>query len=181
MGPYESVMDGEAIDRMLENMVQEILAAHEDIRRLNLIGIKTRGVFLANRIQSLIKEKKNIEVPTGEIDITMYRDDWTRISSHPVVEATDILFSIDGKKIILVDDVLFTGRTTRAAMDAVIDFGRPDRIESAVLIDRGHRELPIKANYIGKVLETERTDTVNVLVNEYDGEDRVVIQKEAEG
>jgi len=177
MHPYQTVLDADGITRVLKNMTQEILEAHETVGKLNLIGIKTRGVFLAKRIQSIIREIKGVEIPTGEIDITMYRDDWTPISHHPVVEATDILFSIDGKKVILVDDVLFTGRTTRAAMDAVIDFGRPDRIESAVLIDRGHRELPIMADYIGKILETENMEKVNVLLREFDGEDRVVIQQ----
>ena len=105
----------------------------------------------------------------------MYRDDWTRISHHPVVQATDISFSVNQKQIILVDDVLFTGRTTRAAMDALIDFGRPDRIELAVLVDRGHRELPIQANYVGKFVETKRSETINVLLAEQDGEDKVVV------
>ena len=109
------------------------------------------------------------------MDITLYRDDWTRISHHPNVKATDIPFSVDGSQIVLVDDVLFTGRTTRAAMDSLIDFGRPDRIELAVLVDRSHRELPIQANYVGKFVETRRSETVNVLLSEHDGEDRVVI------
>jgi pyrimidine operon attenuation protein/uracil phosphoribosyltransferase len=110
------------------------------------------------------------------MDITLYRDDWTRIGSNPVVKTTNISFSVDKRQIILVDDVLFTGRTIRAAMDAVIDFGRPDRIELAVLVDRGHRELPIQANYVGKFVETKRSETVNVLLKEHDGEDKVVIE-----
>jgi len=181
MHPYQTILDADGIDHVLKNMTLEILEAHDTVGKLNLIGIKTRGVFLAKRIQSKINEIEGIEIPTGEIDITMYRDDWTPISDHPVVAATDILFSIDGKEVILVDDVLFTGRTTRAAMDAVIDFGRPDRIESAVLIDRGHRELPITADYIGKILETDSLETVNVLLHEYDGEDRVVLQRGEKG
>jgi pyrimidine operon attenuation protein/uracil phosphoribosyltransferase len=110
------------------------------------------------------------------MDITLYRDDWTRIGSNPVVKTTNISFSVDKRQIILVDDVLFTGRTIRAAMDAVIDFGRPDRIELAVLVDRGHRELPIQANYVGKFVETKRSETVNVLLKEHDGEDKVFIE-----
>jgi pyrimidine operon attenuation protein/uracil phosphoribosyltransferase len=110
------------------------------------------------------------------MDITLYRDDWTSISPNPVVRATDISFPIDKKQIVLVDDVLFTGRTTRAAMDSLIDFGRPDRIELAVLVDRGHREFPIQANYVGKFIETRRSETVNVLMKEHDGEDKVVIE-----
>jgi pyrimidine operon attenuation protein/uracil phosphoribosyltransferase len=133
-------------------------------------------VFLAKRIQSRIKDIEGIEIPTGEMDITLYRDDWTLISPNPVVKTTDISFSVDEKQIILVDDVLFTGRTTRAAMDAVIDFGRPDRIELAVLVDRGYRELPIQANYVGKFVETRRAETVNVLLEEHDGVDKVVIE-----
>jgi len=141
-----------------------------------LIGIQTRGVYLAKRLQAKIKEIEGVEIPTGDMDITLYRDDWTRISHHPVVQATDILFSVDEKQIILVDDVLFTGRTTRAAMDAVIDFGRPDRIELAVLVDRGHRELPIQADYVGKIVETRRRETINVLLTEHDGKDKVVLE-----
>ena len=114
------------------------------------------------------------------MDITLYRDDWTRISHHPVVQATDILFSVDGKHIILVDDVLFTGRTTRAAMDAIMDFGRPDRIELAVLVDRGHRELPIQADYVGRFVETRRSETINVCLKESDGEDQVLLEKQAD-
>ena len=109
------------------------------------------------------------------MDITLYRDDWTRIGPHPIVRATDIPFSVDGRMVVLVDDVLFTGRTTRAAMDALMDYGRPDRVELAVLVDRGHRELPIQADYVGKTIETRRTETVNVMFDETDGRDRAVL------
>ena len=176
MGKKEVILDKEDIERVITRMTHEILELHKGIENLTLVGIQTRGVYLAKRIRSKINEIEGVEIPTGDIDITLYRDDWTRISHHPVVQDTDIFFSVDGKQIILIDDVLFTGRTTRAAMDAVIDFGRPDRIELAVLVDRGHRELPIQANYVGKQVETDRTDTVNVLLAEHDGEDKVVIE-----
>ena len=171
------LLDAADINRILTRMTHEILEVHRGAANLSLIGIQTRGVYLAGRIQKKIREIEGVEIPTGNMDITLYRDDWTRIGPHPIVQATEILFSVDGRQIILVDDVLFTGRTTRAAMDAVIDFGRPDRIELAVLVDRGYRELPIQANYVGKFIETQRTDTINVLLSECDGEDRVVIER----
>jgi len=170
------ILDAVDIDRKLVRITHEILEVHKGTQNLILIGIQTRGVYLARRIQSRIDEIEGIKLPTGEMDITLYRDDWTRISPNPIVQATNISFSLDGKQIILVDDVLFTGRTIRAAMDAVIDFGRPDRIELAVLVDRGYRELPIQANYVGKFVETRRSETVNVLLSEHDGEDKVVLE-----
>ena len=172
---YETILDAADIDRILARITHKILEVHRGVENLTLIGIQTRGVYLAKRLQVNIKEIEGIEIPTGDMDITLYRDDWTRISHQPVVQATDILFSVDEKQIILVDDVLYTGRTTRAAMDAVIDFGRPDRIELAVLVDRGHRELPIQADYVGKVVETRRREKINVLLSEHDGEDKVVM------
>lgn len=172
---YETILDAADIDRILTRITYKILEVHRGADNLILIGIQTRGVYLAKRLQAKIKEIEGVEIPTGDMDITLYRDDWTRISHHPVVQATDILFSVDEKQIILVDDVLFTGRTTRAAMDAVIDFGRPDRIELAVLVDRGHRELPIQADYVGKIVETRRRETVNVMLSEHDGQDTVVL------
>lgn len=177
MDSINIVIDSADINRKVERITREIIEEHKGVKNLTLIGIQTRGVYLAKRIQSIIKEIEGIEIPTGEMDITLYRDDWTRISPNPVVKTTNISFSVDGKQIILVDDVLFTGRTTRAAMDALMDFGRPDRIELAVLVDRGHRELPIQANYIGKFIETRRSETVNVLLSEHDGEDKVIIQE----
>ena len=177
MSKQDIILDAADIDRIMTRITHKILEMHKGANNLTLIGIHTRGVYLAKRIQSRINETEGVIVPTGDIDITLYRDDWTRISHNPVVQATDISFSVDSKHIILVDDVLFTGRTIRAAMDAVIDFGRPDRIELAVLVDRGHRELPIQANYVGKYVETKRSETVNVLLSEYDGNDQVVIEK----
>jgi pyrimidine operon attenuation protein/uracil phosphoribosyltransferase len=177
MSKSEMVMDAKDIERTIIRMTHRILEVHKGAADLTLIGIQTRGVFLAKRIQDNIRAIEGTTVATGDMDITLYRDDWTRISHHPVVQATDILFSVDGKEIILVDDVLFTGRTTRAAMDAIMDFGRPDRIELAVLVDRGHRELPIQADYVGRFIETRRSETINVGLRENDGEDKVLIDK----
>jgi pyrimidine operon attenuation protein/uracil phosphoribosyltransferase len=132
---------------------------------------------MARRLQKRIHAIEGVEVPVGVLDITLYRDDWTRISHHPVIQATDISFSVDGRDILLIDDVLFTGRTIRAAMDALIDFGRPNRIELAVLVDRGHRELPIQANYVGKSMPTRRAETVNVMLSESDGLDQVILEE----
>ena len=169
------LLNAEDIERVLTRITHEILEAHRGSASLVLIGIQTRGVYLAQRIGERIRSIEGARIPTGAMDITLYRDDWTRISRQPVVKATDIPFSVEGTQVILVDDVLYTGRTTRAAMDALVDFGRPDRIQLAVLVDRGHRELPIQANYVGKTIETRRSETVNVLLEEHDGADRVVI------
>jgi pyrimidine operon attenuation protein/uracil phosphoribosyltransferase len=179
MRSSDTILDATDIDRILIRISHKILEVHKGAEGLALIGIQTRGVFIAQRLHKKIKEIEGVDVPVGQVDITLYRDDWTRISINPVIQATEIPFSVDGKKIILVDDVLFTGRTIRCAMDALIDFGRPDRIELAVLVDRGHRELPIQGNYVGKFVETRRSEMVNVMVTEYDGEDRVVIEKES--
>ena len=170
-----TILDENDIDRILKRMTHRILEVHKGTKDLILIGIQTRGVHIAKRIRENIKTIEAVEVPAGNVDITLYRDDWTRINSHPIVQATDIPFSLDDKQVILVDDVLYTGRTTRAAMDAIIDFGRPQRIELAVLVDRGHRELPIQADYVGKVASTRKEETVNVLMEEIDGKDGAVI------
>ena len=169
------ILDGQEIDRILKRMACEILENHKRTENLALIGIHTRGVFLARRLRQYIKDFDQVELLLGEIDITLYRDDWTQMSSQPVVKTTDIAFSVDNKQVILVDDVLFSGRTVRAAMDQVIDFGRPARIELAVLIDRGHRELPIQSNYTGHSLRTKRRQMVNVLLKECDAEDKVTL------
>ncbi len=170
------ISDAADIDRILTRITHEILEVHKGAENLSLIGIQTRGIYLARRIQSKIEDIEGVNILTGDMDITLYRDDWTRISHQPIVQATDISFSVDKKQIILVDDVLFTGRTTRAAMDALVDFGRPARIELAVLVDRGHRELPIQGNYVGKTVDTRRSETVNVMVSEHDGKDLVIIE-----
>ena len=174
-----SILDQNDIARILMRMTHEILEVHKGAENLVLIGIQTRGVYIAKRICENIFALEGAKVLAGNVDITLYRDDWTRKSMQPVVQATDILFNLDGKQIILADDVLYTGRTIRAAMDAIIDFGRPERIELAVLVDRGHRELPIQADYIGKSIETRRSEFVSVLLTEHDSIDRVIIEEKA--
>jgi len=175
MAEFQQVLDGKEIDRILKRMACEILEAHKNTDNVALVGIHTRGAFLAHRLQKHIKAFDGVELPVGVIDITLYRDDWTQMSAQPVVKTTDISFSVDNKQIILVDDVLYTGRTIRAAMDASIDFGRPSRIELAVLVDRGHRELPIQSNYTGYCIKTKRSEMVNVLLRECDGDDQVTL------
>ena len=163
------------INRILARMAHEILEKHRGTEDLVLIGIRTGGVYLADRLATKILSIDGTAIPRGDLDITLYRDDWTRIGHQPVVQQTELPFSLDDKHVVLVDDVLFTGRTVRAAMDALIDFGRPDRIELAVLVDRGHRELPIQANYVGKHIETIHNNMVNVYLVEHDGRDEVTI------
>ncbi len=169
------ILDKNDIKRILTRITCEIIERHKGVDNLVLIGIHTRGVYLAKRIRDGFADIEGNEIETGTVDITMYRDDWTKISSHPVVKNTEIPFSVEGKQIVLVDDVLFTGRTVRAAMDAVVDFGRPDRIELAVLVDRGYRELPIQADYVGKFIETNLSGSINVLLEEQDNIDAVLI------
>jgi pyrimidine operon attenuation protein/uracil phosphoribosyltransferase len=175
MTAAHTLLDAKDIDLILKRIAHNIIEVHKGSADLALVGIQTRGVYLARRLAAIIETIEGVQVPTGTMDITLYRDDWTRITHHPVVQATDIPFSVDGRQVVLVDDVLFTGRTIRAAMDALMDFGRAARIELVVLVDRGHRELPIMANYVGKVVETRRSETVNVLLTEKDGQDRVVL------
>jgi pyrimidine operon attenuation protein / uracil phosphoribosyltransferase len=175
MGNHREILDGREIDRILQRMASEIVEAHKNTQNVALIGIHTRGVFLARRLKKIVSTLGGGDLAMGDIDITLYRDDWTQMSAQPVVKTTDIAFSVDNKQLILVDDVLYTGRTVRAAMDAVIDFGRPSRIELAVLVDRGHRELPIQSNYTGHCIKTERSEMVNVLLQECDGKDGVTL------
>lgn len=175
MSKDKTIVDALEIDRILKRMAFEILETHKQTQGVALIGIHTRGVFLARRLRDNIQTFAGDLIPVGEMDITLYRDDWTQMNAQPVVKTTDIPFTVDNKKIILVDDVLFTGRTIRAAMDALVDFGRPARIELAVLIDRGHRELPIQSTWAGQSVPTQREQMVNVLLKEHDGEDRVVL------
>jgi pyrimidine operon attenuation protein/uracil phosphoribosyltransferase len=172
----KDILDASDINRIVTRVAHEILEKHKTIETLALIGIQTRGVFLSRRIQSEIRKVEGINIPVGELDITLYRDDWTRLSQHPIVKPTEIQFSVDKKNIILVDDVLFTGRTIRAAMDALLDFGRPARIELAVLVDRGHREFPIQPDYSGRVVDTRYDETINVMLTEHDGVDKVVLE-----
>jgi len=175
MTTEQVILSGPDIDRILTRMTHEILEKHRGTKNLVLIGIRTGGVFLANRIREKILSIEGADIARGDLDINLYRDDWTRIAHQPIVQKTELPFSLDGKQVILVDDVLFTGRTVRAAMDALIDFGRPDRIELAVLVDRGHRELPIQANYVGKCIETIHDTMVNVYLKETTGREEVAV------
>jgi pyrimidine operon attenuation protein/uracil phosphoribosyltransferase len=168
-------MDAARLSRTLARIAHEIVERHPDLERTALVGVRTRGVPLAKRLARLLKAAVGASPRVGALDITLYRDDLTTIAPNPVMKGTDIPFSIDGWTVILVDDVLFTGRTVRAAIDELIDFGRPARIELAVLLDRGHRELPIRANYVGKSLTTSREESVQVMLAEEDGEDRVLL------
>jgi len=174
----EQVVQGEKdIEVALNQICEQLLSRHPQLDEMVLVGIRTGGVFLAERLKRKIVLMGGVDLPLGIIDITLYRDDWTRLSQAPEVKKTEIHFSIEDKNVLLVDDVLFTGRTVRAAIDALLDLGRPRRVELAVLIDRGHRELPICADYVGKTLEISRQDSVNVELTELAGADRVVIER----
>jgi pyrimidine operon attenuation protein / uracil phosphoribosyltransferase len=169
------LMEPDRLDRTLRRMAHEILERHPEAGRLVLVGVRTRGVPLARRLAAHIAQAVGTEPAVGALDITLYRDDLTTIAPHPVIQGTDIPVSIDGRTVVLADDVLFTGRTVRAALDELVDFGRPARIELAVLVDRGHRELPIRADYVGREMGTTRAEIVQVKLRETDGEDRVVL------
>ena len=172
------VLDAARISRSLARIAHEILERNHAIDELAFIGIRTRGVPLARRLAQSIREINQHDVPTGALDITLYRDDLMRtpVGAQPVIRRTEIPFSIDDKRILLVDDVLYTGRTIRAALDALIDFGRPKAIQLVVLVDRGHRELPIRADYVGRNIPTSRTQSVQVRLQEIDGRDEVEVE-----
>jgi pyrimidine operon attenuation protein/uracil phosphoribosyltransferase len=171
-------MDADRIGRSLARIAHEILERNKGVDDLALIGVRSRGVPLAKRLARQIKEITGDEVPTGALDITLYRDDLMRhaVGAQPVVKSTDIPFSIDDRRILLVDDVLYTGRTIRAALDALIEFGRPRLIQLVVLVDRGHRELPIKADYVGRNIPTSPSQSVQVRLTEVDGRDEVEVE-----
>jgi len=172
------VMDADRMSRALTRIAHEILERNRGAGELALVGIRTRGVPIARRLARALKEINGHEVPTGALDITLYRDDLMRnaVGPQPLIRKTEIPFSIDDRKILLVDDVLYTGRTIRAALDALIDFGRPRAIQLVVMVDRGHRELPIKADYVGKNLPTSLSQSVNVRLTEIDGRDEVEVE-----
>jgi pyrimidine operon attenuation protein/uracil phosphoribosyltransferase len=172
------VMDADRMSKTLTRIAHEILERNRGIEELALVGIQTRGVHLARRLAHTIRGINGYDVPTGSLDITLYRDDLMRhaVGAQPVIRSTDIPFSIDDRRILLVDDVLYTGRTIRAALDALIEFGRPRAIQLVVLIDRGHRELPIKADYVGRNVPTAATQSVQVRLVEADGRDEVEIE-----
>lgn len=169
------IMDKDAINKALIRISHEILEKNADTKDLAIVGIRNRGEFLAKRVAEQLKNIEKLDVPVGALDITLYRDDLTQVAEQPVVKETIINFDINGKKIILVDDVLFTGRTIRCALSELIDFGRPKNIQLAILIDRGHRELPIKADYVGKNVPTSLDENIEVKLEETDGTDEVLI------
>ena len=175
-----SIMDADGIRRALIRIAHEITEKNKGVEKVALVGIRTRGVPLAARIAEEIQKIENVKVPTGSLDITLYRDDLTTMGYNPVIHGTEIDFDITGKHIVLVDDVLYTGRTIRAALDAIIDMGRPSSIQLAVLIDRGHRELPIRADYAGKNVPTSRRETIEVTLQEEGKEDEVILGEIAE-
>jgi pyrimidine operon attenuation protein/uracil phosphoribosyltransferase len=169
------IMDSEAIRRALVRIAHEIIEKNKGVEDVVIVGIRTRGVPLAQRIAAEINAIENCEMTVGMLDITLYRDDLSTLGYNPVVHGTDINFDLSGKHVVLVDDVLYTGRTIRAALDAVIDMGRPKTIQLAVLVDRGHKELPIRADYVGKNVPTSQKETIEVVLNEIDGTDEVFI------
>jgi pyrimidine operon attenuation protein/uracil phosphoribosyltransferase len=171
-------MDADRISRSLTRIAHEILERNRGVESVALVGIRQRGVPIAARLAAHLKAIAGVDVPTGALDITLYRDDLMRtpVGPQPLVRRTEIAFSIDGRHILLVDDVLFTGRTIRAALDALIDFGRPSAIQLVVLVDRGHRELPIRADYVGRNIPTSRQQSVQVRLVEIDGRDEVDVE-----
>ena len=174
------VMDADRISRALTRIAHEIVERNKSLEGLALVGIRSRGEHLARRLATALREITGQDVPTGALDITLYRDDLMRhtVGPQPLVRLTEIPFSIDDRRILLVDDVLYTGRTIRAALDALIDFGRPKVIQLVVLVDRGHRELPIKADYVGKNIPTAATESVQVRLVETDSRDDVTVERE---
>ena len=169
------ILDKDAIARIITRISHEIVEKNKGIEGLCLIGIRNRGVYLAKRLAAYIKNIEGADILTGALDITLYRDDLALATGQPLVRKTEIDFDINGKNLVLVDDVLYTGRTIRAALDALVDFGRPKSIQLAVLVDRGHRELPIRADYVGKNIPTSKDETVEVRMLETDSIDEVVI------
>ena len=172
------ILDAEGMGRALVRMAHEIIETNKNTEDLALIGIRRRGVPLAQRLAALIEEIEGKPVPVGILDITLYRDDLTLLAQQPVIHKTEVPFSIDNRKLVLVDDVLYTGRTVRAALDALIDLGRPQTIQLAVLVDRGHRELPIHADYTGRKVPTSKEEIITVKLVEVDGEDKTVIEEQ---
>ena len=179
MNVKKVVMDADGIDRSLTRVAYEILEKNRGVEDMVLVGIQTGGVFLAGRLKKKISRIEGLDIPMGVLDITLYRDDLRKSNKKPRLGKTDIPFSLDDKKVVLIDDVLFTGRTIRAAMDALIDFGRPKLIQLAVLIDRGHRELPIRADFVGKNLPSSLWEAVTVNLKEKSGRDEVIIEESA--
>lgn len=176
MGNVKTVMTEDEVRRTIDRLAFQVIENHGECEDLVLVGIQRRGVDIAARLRTVLKEQLGKTVKFGSLDINLYRDDWTTLDVQPMINKTDIPTGVDGKTLLLVDDVLFTGRTIRAALEAVLDYGRPSRIELMVLVDRGHRELPIQANYVGKQIATARTEQVDVLIEEIDGRDEVLLK-----
>ena len=172
-----TIMIGRDIDRSLDRISREIVERNPGVADLSIVGIHTGGVFLAQRIKRRIEEREGVTLPAGNLDITLYRDDWSLISQNPIVKKSEIGFLLEDRRVILVDDVLFTGRTIRAALDAIMDYGRPLSIQLAVLIDRGGRELPIQPDYVGMAVADSAGERVDVLLDEKDGRDEVVLSR----
>ena len=173
------IMDEAAMTRAIKRIAHEIIERNKGTENLMLIGIQRRGVPLAKRIGELIMQEEDVTLPVGTLDITFYRDDLSLLAEHPQVKGTDIPANVNGMNVVMVDDVLYTGRTARSAMDAIMDMGRANTIQLAVLIDRGHRELPIRADYVGKNVPTSRQEMIKVSVTEYDGEEGVALYEQA--
>lgn len=173
------IMDEAAMTRAIKRIAHEIIERNKGTENLMLIGIHRRGVPFARRIGELIMQEENVTLPVGTLDITFYRDDLSLLAEHPQVKGTDIPANVNGMNVVMVDDVLYTGRTARSAMDAIMDMGRANTIQLAVLIDRGHRELPIRADYVGKNVPTSRQEMIKVSVNDYDGEESVALYEQA--
>ena len=183
----KTLLDAAGLGRTLSRIAHEIIEGNPSLDEVALVGIQTRGVPLARRLARLIEERAGVEPALGAVDITFYRDDVTvrggeaPLAAQPLVRATQLDFPLDGRTVVLVDDVLYTGRTIRAAIEALFDYGRPARVQLAVLVDRGHRELPIRPDYVGKNLPTSRREAVAVMLREHDGVDRVVIHEPGQG
>lgn len=169
------LLSGEEIGRSLQRLAHEIVEKSGGTKDLALIGVRRRGVPLADRLAKIIRTFSGVEIPVGTLDITLYRDDLSTVAHQPIVQSTEIDFTVDGRDLVLIDDVLYTGRTVRAAMNGLFDLGRPRRVRLCVLIDRGHRELPIEATFIGNTVQTSDTEIVEVRLQEIDQEERVVL------
>ena len=174
------IMDSSAVDRSLTRIAHEIIEKNKGTEDLALIGIRTRGVPLAERLAEKIEDIEGIKVPVGRLDITLYRDDLTTLADQPVLHGTDVDFDVAGKRVVLIDDVLYTGRTVRAALDAIIDLGRPYLIQLAVLVDRGHRELPVRADFVGKNVPTSKKELILVKLESTDQAEQVVLAETEE-
>lgn len=177
--PKATLMDDQEVVRALTRIAHEIVERNKGADGLALVGVHTRGVPIAERLADLIERFEGVRPPTGKLDITLYRDDLTEIALQPIVRKTEVPFDVAGMRIVLCDDVLYTGRTARAALDALVDMGRPKVIQYAVLVDRGHRELPIRADYVGKNVPTARSELVKVRLTETDGADGVELLEQA--